>query len=164
MDIFWNRPISPRAYIFQRPFLRSICLEGLICGGAYLRRKICVSKSIWLALQLEVNLPFLLCFILCLRVIFQVLKPPGGLYLDFLLYPFRGLIFGGAYTWRGLFSEFYGNKQTLGWNAAECQPIYQHTSWHIGQVLTDKSVDMLTDMTTKSQPICQLTCQPSSSR
>ena len=26
----------------------------------------------------------------------------------FLRYRFRGLIFGGAYTWRGLFSEFYG--------------------------------------------------------
>ena len=24
-------------------------------------------------------------------------------------YEFGGLIFGGAYTWRGLFSEFYGN-------------------------------------------------------
>ena len=23
-------------------------------------------------------------------------------------YEFGGLIFGGAYTWRGLFSEFYG--------------------------------------------------------
>ena len=28
---------------------------------------------------------------------------------DFLRYPFGGLIFGGAYTRRGLFSEFYGN-------------------------------------------------------
>ena len=26
----------------------------------------------------------------------------------FLHYEFGGLIFGGAYTWRGLFSEFYG--------------------------------------------------------
>jgi len=26
-----------------------------------------------------------------------------------LLYPFGGLIFGRAYTWRGLFSEFYGS-------------------------------------------------------
>ena len=26
----------------------------------------------------------------------------------FLRYRFRGLIFGGAYTWRGLFLEFYG--------------------------------------------------------
>ena len=41
---------SPRAYIFQRPFLRGLFLEGLIFGGAYLRRKICVSKSIGLAL------------------------------------------------------------------------------------------------------------------
>ena len=45
--------ISPRAYIFQRPFLRGLFLEGLIFGGAYLRRKIwkiCVSKLIGLAL------------------------------------------------------------------------------------------------------------------
>ena len=41
--------ISPGAYIFQRPFLRGLFLEGLIFGGAYLRREICVSKSIGLA-------------------------------------------------------------------------------------------------------------------
>ena len=48
------------------------------------------------------------------KAIFQV---PGGLYLEgrfngglFALpvWDFGGLIFGGAYTWRGLFSEFYG--------------------------------------------------------
>ena len=58
-------------------------LEGLIFGGAYLQREICVSKSIGIALKLEVNLPFLLCFTLYLRVIFQV-QALGG------------LIFGGA--------------------------------------------------------------------
>ena len=42
--------ISPGAYIFRRPFLRGLFLEGLIFGGAYLRREICVSKSIGLAL------------------------------------------------------------------------------------------------------------------
>ena len=42
--------ISPGAYIFQRPFLRGLFLEGLIFGGAYLRREICVSKLIGLAL------------------------------------------------------------------------------------------------------------------
>ena len=42
--------ISPGAYIFQRPFLRGLFLEGPIFGGAYLRREICVSKSIGLAL------------------------------------------------------------------------------------------------------------------
>ena len=56
-------------------------MEGLIFGGAYLRREICVSKSIGLALQLEVNLPFLLGFTLYLRAISKY-KPPGGLYLE----------------------------------------------------------------------------------
>ena len=42
--------ISPGAYIFQRPFLRGLFLKGLIFGGAYLRREICVFKSIGLAL------------------------------------------------------------------------------------------------------------------
>ena len=56
-------------------------MEGLIFGGAYLRREICVSKSIGLTLLLEVNLWFLLCFTLYLRAIFQV-QGPGGLYLE----------------------------------------------------------------------------------
>ena len=42
--------ISPGAYIFERPFLRGLFLEGLIFGGAYLWREICVSKFIGLAL------------------------------------------------------------------------------------------------------------------
>ena len=32
-----------------------------------------------------------------------------GLTEGFLRYQFGGLIFGGAYIWKGLFSEFYGN-------------------------------------------------------
>ena len=32
----------------------------------------------------------------------------GDLTEGFLRYDFGGLIFRGAYTWRGLFSEFYG--------------------------------------------------------
>ena len=43
------REKSPWAYIFQRPFLRGLILEGLLFGGAYIRREICVSKSIGLA-------------------------------------------------------------------------------------------------------------------
>ena len=53
VDIFKYRKIpkiSSGAYIFQRPFLRGLFLEGLIFGGAYLRREICVSESIALAL------------------------------------------------------------------------------------------------------------------
>ena len=104
--------ISPGAYIFQRRLiLRGLFLEGLIFGGAYLQREICVSKSIELALYLEVNLPFWLCFTLYLRAISKY-KPLGGLYLE-------GRFNGGffvlrvwwAYFWRGLFSEFYGILQ-----------------------------------------------------
>ena len=38
--------ISPGAYIFQRPFLRGLFLEGPIFGGAYVRREICVIKLV----------------------------------------------------------------------------------------------------------------------
>ena len=82
-------------------------------GGAYIRREICVSKLNGLAFYLEVNLPFLLCFTLYLRAIFQV-QAPGGLYLEgrfnggfFALLVWRAYIWRGLYTWRGLFSEFY---------------------------------------------------------
>ena len=97
--------ISPGAYIFQRPFLRGLFLEALIFGGAYQRREICVSKSIVLSLQLEVNLLFWLCFTLYLRAILNQ-KPPGGLYLEGR---FNGGFFAlpvwGAYIWRGLYME-----------------------------------------------------------
>ena len=37
-------------------------------------------------------------------------------------YDFGGLIFGGAYTWRGLFSEFYGIFMYLGNKVRKTQP------------------------------------------
>ena len=37
----------------------------------------------------------------------------GDLTEGFLRYRFGGLIFGGAYTWRGLFSKFYGILRIL---------------------------------------------------
>ena len=68
----------------------------------------------WASLIVGSKLPFLCCFTLYLRAIFQV-QAPGGAYIwradlteGFLSHRFEGLIFGGAYTWRGLFSEFYG--------------------------------------------------------
>ena len=51
---------------------------------------------------------------------FQV-HVPGGLYLEgqfkggFFTLRGWGLIFGGAYTWRGLFSEFYGDATVCPW-------------------------------------------------
>ena len=74
---------SPGAYIFQRPFLRGLFMEGLIFGGAYLWREICVSKSIGQALKLEGNLRFFALFYFVFESNFQV-QAPGG------------LIFGGA--------------------------------------------------------------------
>ena len=103
-------------------------MEGLIFGGAYLRRsEIGLANFVpralfpgphhqsqgeapWergggLALQLEVNFPFLLSFTLYLRTIFQV-QSPGGLYLEG---QFNGGFFAlpvwGTYIWRGLYME-----------------------------------------------------------
>ena len=95
--------ISPGSYIFQRPFLRGLFLDGLIFVGAYVRREVCVSKSIGLAYSWkEINR---FCFVLlCIWGQFSKHKIPGGLYWrgdfteGFLCYEF-----GGAYTWRGLF-------------------------------------------------------------
>ena len=42
--------ISPGAYIFQRPFLTGLFLEGLIFGGAYLRRLNLHFKIDWASL------------------------------------------------------------------------------------------------------------------
>ena len=111
--------ISPGAYIFQRPFLRGLCLEGLIFGGAY----------IWRGLSKEGNLRFKIdqaslivggkfAVFALFYFVFEASFPstsPRGTYIwrgdlteGFLRYWIGGLIFGGACTWRGLFSEFYG--------------------------------------------------------
>ena len=78
-------------------------MEGLIFGGAYQRREICVSKSIGLCLYLKVNIPFLSCFALYLRAIFQV-QAPGGLYLEGRFnWGFFALPIWRAYIWRALY-------------------------------------------------------------
>ena len=86
--------ISSRAYIFQRPFLRGLFLEGLMYGGG--------------SLYWEGNLQFLLCFTLYSRANSKY-KPTGGLYSEGRFN--RGFFvsrFSVAYVWRSLFSEFYG--------------------------------------------------------
>ena len=61
-------------------------MEGLIFGGAYLRREI--------------------CFTLYLRAIFQV-QAPGGAYIwrSDLTEGFLNYRIGEAYIWRGLYME-----------------------------------------------------------
>ena len=82
-------------------------MKGLIFGGAYLRRKICVSKSIGLACSgKEIYHDF--CFVLlCIRGQIPSTTPRGAhirrgdLTEGFLRYDFGGLILiqGGAYFW-----------------------------------------------------------------
>ena len=90
-------------------------MEGPIFGGAYARREICVIKSVGLAYSGKEIYHF--CFVLlCIRGQIRSTSPPGGgayirrgdLTEGFLRYDFGGLIFRGTYTWRSLFSEFYG--------------------------------------------------------
>ena len=82
-------------------------------GGAYVRREICVSKSIGLAFSGKEIYHFRFV-LLCIRGQIPSTSPQGAyiwrgdLTEGFLHYDFGGLIFGGTYTWRGLFSEFYG--------------------------------------------------------
>ena len=60
---------------------------------------------------MEVNLPFLLFVALYLRAIeYKPLRGfwRGDLTDGFFHLRFEGLIFGGAYTSRGLYMEFYG--------------------------------------------------------
>ena len=79
-----------------------IILEGLIFGGAYVRREICVSKSIGLACSGRKFTIFAL-FHFVFESKFHV-QPPrvayirrGDLTERFLRYDFEGLIHGGAY-------------------------------------------------------------------
>ena len=103
--------ISPGAYILQKPFLRGLSSEGNLRFKIVWANLIAQSKFIVFALfyfVFEGNFPS---------------TSPQGAYIwrgylteGFLRYPFGGLIFGGTYTWRGLFSEFYGisvNEQSL---------------------------------------------------
>ena len=99
--------ISPGAYLFQRPFLRGLFLEGLIFGEAYARREICVSKSIKVACSGKEI--YHVCFVLlCIRGQIASTSPPGGggLYLEGRFNGgFSALRFWGAYIWRGLYME-----------------------------------------------------------
>ena len=63
--------------------------------------------------NLCVIVQFLLCFILNLRAISKY-KPLGAYILrGYLTEGFLRYEFGGAYTWRGLFSEFCGCPATI---------------------------------------------------
>ena len=104
-------------------------MEGLIIGGAYIQSGNLRFKIDWASLIVRSKFTVLLCFTLYVRAIFPV-QAPGGLILilegrfngGFFALPVwgayfgGGLIFGGAYKWRGLFLEFYGIRITFSKN------------------------------------------------
>ena len=107
-ECWWYRKIptiSPGAFIFQRPFLRGLFLDGLIFGGAYAWREVCFSKSIKVACSRK-EIYYVSFVLLCIRGQIPSTSPPEGLIFGGLF----ALRFWGAYIWRGLFSEFYGIK------------------------------------------------------
>ena len=96
---------SPGAYIFQRSFMTGLFLEGPLFGGAYVRREICVIKSVGLDCSGEEIYHFR--FVLhCIRGQIPSTSPPGGLFSEGR---FNGGVFAlqfwGAYIWRGLYME-----------------------------------------------------------
>ena len=97
--------------------------EGLIFGGAYIRRGLTTEGNLRFKLErasLIVGSKFTVFALF--YVVFEVSFPstsPWGAYIwrgdlteGFWRCRFGGLIFGRAYTWRGLFSEFYGIRLT----------------------------------------------------
>jgi len=101
-------------------------LEGLIFRGAYIRSGVCTEGNFRFKIDLAsliVGRKFTIfaLFYFAFEGNFRV-QAPGGAYIwggdlteGFLRYRFGGIIFGGAYTWRGLFSEFYGNAWETCW-------------------------------------------------
>ena len=101
--------ISPGLIFFKGPFWRGLYSGGLIYGGKF------AFQNDWAGLIVGRKFTVLLCVTLYLRAISKY-KPPEGLYLEgrfnggFFALRVWGLIFEGAYTWRGLFSELYGTR------------------------------------------------------
>ena len=76
-------------------------------------------KIDWASLIVERKFTVFALFYFVFEGNFQLLAPRGAyiwrgnLTEGFLRYEFGGLIFGGAYTWKGLFSEFYGMSKYI---------------------------------------------------
>ena len=92
--------------------------QGIIFGRAYIRRGLCTEGNLrfkidWASLIVGRKFTVFALFYFVFEGNFPSTSPRGAyiwrgdLTEGFLRYQFGGLIFGGAYTWRGLFSEFY---------------------------------------------------------
>ena len=105
------------ALLYKHPYSKIPKISpGLIFfkgWGAYIWRGLSTEGNLhfkidWASLIFGINLPFLLCFTLYLRAIFQIQTPGGLIFGGGFNGGFFALPDWGAYIWRGLFSEFYG--------------------------------------------------------
>ena len=112
LTIFKNtvefRKLATGLIFFNGPFFK-----GLIFGGAYIRRGLSTEENLrfkidWASLIVGSEFTVFALFYFVFEGNFPSTSP-RGLYLD----RFGGLIIGGACTWRGLFSEFYGNSDVM---------------------------------------------------
>ena len=102
-----NSENKPRGLYFSKALF-----EGLIFGGAYIRKGLCTGGNVRFEIGPACSGKEIYHFwfvLLCIRVQIPSTSPQGGLYSEGR---FNGglfeLRFSGAYTWRVLFSEFYG--------------------------------------------------------
>ena len=111
------RKWAPGLIFFTGPF------RGAYFGGAYIQRGLSTEGNLrfkidWASLICGRKFTALAFFYLVFEGIFSSKSPRGAYFWrgdlteGFLHYQFGGLIFGGAYTWRGLFLEFYGILKT----------------------------------------------------
>ena len=82
-------------------------MRGVIFGGACIRRGLSTEGNLglkidWATLIVGRKFTVFALFYFVFEGNFQVQAPREG--------EFGGLIFGGTYKWRGLFSEFYGTS------------------------------------------------------
>ena len=94
--------------VYFQPFF-----EGLIFGGAYIRRGLPKEENLrfkidWASLIFESKFIVFALLYFVFEVIFQVQAPGGLIFGGRFNGGFCVLPVWGAYTWRGLFSEFYG--------------------------------------------------------
>ena len=102
LPCFSKIPYNPENKLRGLYFSKAL-FEGLIYGGAYTRRGLSMEGNLrfkidWASLIVGRKFTVFALFYFVSEGNFQ------------LRYQFGGLIFGGAYTWRGLFSEFYGSE------------------------------------------------------
>ena len=94
-NVPYNSENEPRGLYFSNALF-----EGLIFGGAYIPRGLSTEGNLrvkidWAGLTVRSKFTIFALF----YFVFEGNFPSTST---------AGLIFGGAYTWRGLFSEFYG--------------------------------------------------------